>query len=123
MSDEQKIKRKRRSNLKTIENQARQGDVMLQPVDCIPADATEQPLDGKRIVLMHGEVTGHAHAFYDTSHVCLLETPRKERFLRVVETSLLRHEEHTEVKVPPGVYRLPTQSEWTDEDEPRAVED
>lgn len=109
--------------MKTIPNQARQGDVMLQPVDSMPPDAIEQPLDGKRLVLMHGEVTGHAHAFYDTRHVRVLQTPRKERYLRVVETSLLRHEEHTEVKVPPGLYRLPTQTEWTDENEPRVVED
>lgn len=108
---------------KLVPTQFRQGDVALCPVDSIPADVTEVPLEGARLVLMHGEVTGHAHAFYDTRHVKLVQTKTRERFLHVVQTSYLKHEEHTQIEVPPGMYRLPTQTEWTDENEPRAVED
>ena len=45
----------------------RQGDVCLVRVRAIPKDAVEQP-SAKRVVLAFGEVTGHAHAFYDDSH-------------------------------------------------------
>lgn len=99
----------------------RQGDVLLLAVATLPADAQEQVVEG-RIVLKHGEVTGHAHAFY-AQPVRLYQTPKKERFLRVVETSYLKHEEHTTVEVPPGLYKLPEQVEWTDQDEPRVVAD
>lgn len=108
--------------MKLQTNQFRQGDVAVTPATEIPADAVEVPEAGGRIVLQYGEATGHAHAFYGQP-VKLFVTPRKERYLRVVETSLLRHEEHDPIKVPPGVYRLPTQTEWTDQDEPIAVED
>ncbi|MCW1959833.1 MAG: hypothetical protein KIH64_015065 [Mycobacterium sp.] len=45
--------------------QLRQGDVQLQPVSVLPEGCTEIPAEGNRIVLAHGEVTGHAHAIYD----------------------------------------------------------
>lgn len=103
--------------------QFRQGDVSLEAVESLPADVTELKRDaGGALTVMLGEATGHHHHFRE-SHVQLFVTPRKERFLRVVKTSLLRHEEHDPIKVPPGVYRLPTQTEWTDADEPRVVED
>lgn len=99
----------------------RQGDVLLLRVDSIPADATEEQ-HAERVVLREGEATGHAHAFYG-ERVRVFVTPKRERFLRVVETSRLRHEEHTTIDVPPGDYQLPTQVEWTDEQEPRVVAD
>ncbi len=40
----------------------RQGDVLLVPISAIPPGCTDVALEGGRIVLMHGEVTGHAHA-------------------------------------------------------------
>lgn len=45
--------------------QLRQGDVQLQQVAKLPDGCTEVPPEGNRIVLAHGEVTGHAHAIYD----------------------------------------------------------
>lgn len=105
-----------------IENQFRQGDVILSPVDALPVDAVEIKTNG-RVVLREGEATGHAHAFYGRNTVQLYETPRKERFLRVVQVDALSHEEHSKIDAPPGVYRLPTQTEWSDRDEPIAVAD
>lgn len=105
-----------------IENQFRQGDVLLQPVDVLPADAVEMKVKG-RVVLRYGEATGHAHAFYGRNTVRLFETPRKERFLRVVKVDALSHEEHSKINAPPGLYQLPTQTEWTDQDEPIVVAD
>lgn len=102
--------------------QARQGDVLVVRRADIPEDS--EPLIAKsRVVLQEGEATGHAHAFYQPSQVTLFQTPKKVRHLRVVETALLKHEEHTEVPLAPGAYDLPRQTEWTDEDEPRPVQD
>jgi len=40
----------------------RQGDALIRAVAAIPANATDVTPKGERIVLAHGEVTGHAHA-------------------------------------------------------------
>lgn len=53
--------------------QIRQGDVLLQAIDKLPAGCSEIKPDGNRIVLAYGEVTGHAHAIYD--HVQPIAAP------------------------------------------------
>lgn len=111
----------------------RQGDVNLMRIDALPPglDQIELPLSEGRIVLQHGEATGHAHAFYGIAdgNVRVFRSkaaPKGSRpsYLQVVRTvARLKHEEHTEAKIPPGIYRLPTQVEHSDDDEPRVVED
>lgn len=116
--------------------QLRQGDVLLQQVKALPTDRTEIAPDGNRIVLAYGEVTGHAHAIYDhvkqdpmtpgsadeiaeaaiaraQSKARLWQAADGSRFLEVTGTVTLRHEEHTAHTLPPGIYKLPTQVEYT----------
>lgn len=117
--------------------QLRQGDVQIQQVSKLPEGCTEIAPEGKRIVLAHGEVTGHAHAIYDhvkparreqpaaadeitqaaiaraQSKAKLWRAPSGDRFLEVTETVTLKHEEHTQHTIPPGIYKLPTQVEYT----------
>jgi hypothetical protein len=101
----------------------RQGDVGLIAVEEIPAGALEQKRDSAgRIVLAYGEVTGHAHAFHDLG-VMALKAANADVFLRVVEPVMLRHEEHTHIEVPPGMYRVLRQREWSDSEEPILVAD
>jgi len=101
----------------------RQGDVALVAIEAIPADAVEQPRDGSgRVVLAYGEATGHAHALHDPG-VSMLCAPNQEAFLRVVEPSNLVHEEHDRIAIPPGIYRVVRQREWSDADEPVQVAD
>ena len=91
----------------------RQGDVALVRIKEIPADAVEQKVDG-RLVLQHGEVTGHAHAFYDDSHnVKLYVAHGGARYLHVTAPADLLHEEHSTARVGAGKYLLPTQMEYT----------
>ena len=91
----------------------RQGDVALVRIKEIPADAVEQKVDG-RLVLQHGEVTGHAHAFYDDSHnVKLYVAHGGARYLHVTAPADLKHEEHSTARVGAGKYLLPTQMEYT----------
>lgn len=105
----------------------RQGDVLLVTVDSMPENA-QDVTESDRIVLAYGEVTGHAHALYEpqteeTPHgkARLLDTGF-ERFLKVLEPTQLKHEEHTAIDLAPGVYRVIQQREYTDE-EARWVED
>lgn len=115
--------RKSKTGAELDAGQLRQGDVLLVRTDKTVSDCKEVTADSKRLVLRHGEATGHAHAFYEPEQVSLHETSKKQRHLTVVETSLLKHEEHTHAKVGPGTYDLPLQTEWTDDNEPRVVAD
>jgi hypothetical protein len=95
--------------------QYRQGDVLTDAVDAIPADAVVVPREGGQIVLAYGEVTGHRHAILDR-HAELLTLPDAEieqRFLRIVDAdAALVHEEHATVTVPPGTYAVYRQREY-----------
>lgn len=92
----------------------RQGDVCLIAVDEIPAEALDVTPKRGRIVLQHGEVTGHAHAFYDnTYNVKLHAVHGGARYLHVEAPAELKHEEHSTVQVPAGKYLLPVQVEYT----------
>lgn len=111
--------------------QIRQGDVQLQPVAKLPEGCTELPPEGNRIVLAHGEVTGHAHAIYDhidqetnpeaaseiaeaaIARARLWKAKDGSRYLEVTKPVTLRHEEHTQHTLNPGIYKLPTQVEYT----------
>ena len=108
----------------------RQGDVLLVPVSALPSGLQPVPLDKGRIVLAYGEVTGHAHAIADhaDSHAAdraeeiadaaiarakLWRAPSGDRYLEVTAPVTLRHEEHTAHTLAPGIYKLPSQVEYT----------
>ena len=131
----------------------RQGDVLLRPVVSLPPGCTAEDL-ASRIVLAHGEVTGHAHAIYDHKGTRLTEAealvdafgtpeaaaeiaeaaiarakarlwvaPSGDRYLEVTEPVTLKHEEHTQHVIEPGLYELPVQVEYTSADVVRQVAD
>ena len=91
----------------------RQGDVLLVRRSAAP----EQAPASKPVVLALGEVTGHKHQFLARSRAGVVD----EGMLAVSETVMLRHDEHTHIEVPPGLYDLPVQVEHTDQDEPHVV--
>jgi hypothetical protein len=97
----------------------RQGDVLLIPVsgELLPAGARPVPRDARhRLVLALGEVTGHAHAVA-ARDAELFAVPDEvdRRFLRIGSTSLLTHEEHRAIPLPPGLYRVVRQREYSPE--------
>lgn len=101
----------------------RQGDVLMVPVASLPDDVQDCTPDEGRVIIMEGEATGHAHAFYgDAVRVYKPKGAARPTYLRVVETALLRHEEHETAKVPPGIYRIPQQSEYTPEELKRVTD-
>ena len=117
---------------------ARQGDVILfKPLSSAePGDVIESG-EKNRVVLAHGEVTGHAHAFYfheaqqpvhayelfecDAPRCCHTGFPGQ--FLRLNERSFLRHEEHHPFSLPPGDYISVIQHEGDEQEELRRVAD
>lgn len=117
--------------MKTFVNQAHQGDVFLRRVDTLPPDATEVlPVNG-RIVLALGETSGHHHSLFGRATLFRDDGAGGGFYLRVSEATPLEHltgsdsptGEHASILVPSGVYALPPQQQWTDEDEPIRVED
>lgn len=103
----------------------RQGDVLLVPVDVPPAKLTEVPRDKGRLVLAYGEVTGHAHVIdAPLSEAVLLTDDQEQRFLRIMASVPLIHEEHATQTIAPGTYEVRIQREYTMADmAPRQVLD
>ena len=118
--------------------QIRQGDVLLLQVAALPSQCTVLPVEGNRLVLAFGEVTGHAHAIYDhhaedaaTTEIAsdlataaiaraqakarLWQGPNGDRYLEVAAAVTLQHEEHTQHQIPQGIYHLPRQVEYAPE--------
>ena len=91
----------------------RQGDVSLIKVTAIPVGAVEIKTENKRVVLAYGEVTGHAHAIYEDIDQVKVWAIGKVKYLEVMATVMLKHEEHTHAKIEPGIYKLPVQVEYT----------
>lgn len=79
----------------------RQGDVLLIEVDEeTSTQGKQQERDAQgRLVLEYGEVTGHAHAFYNPG-VNLTVIEGGLRILETKEASELRHEEHATINLP-----------------------
>lgn len=96
----------------------RQGDVLIREVGEIPADLQPIPLENGRVVLAHGEVTGHAHVVEGDVELLLLPDDVEElerRFLRVEAEAAVVHEEHDTVALPPGDYEVVRQREYAPE--------
>jgi hypothetical protein len=102
------------------ESQFRQGDVFLRRVEELPDGVRPVEREGGRIVLAHGEVTGHAHAIlaptaqlYAHEDVGSGGAPR--RYLGLPEPVALQHEEHRTIQLPAGTYEVVRQREYQPE--------
>lgn len=104
--------------------QHRQGDVALVRVCALPEGAVREEVEGERVILAAGEVTGHHHA------ISVLDRPDVEvwsadklRFLVVGEEPAdLVHEEHSTQPVAPGTYEIRHQREYSPEEIRRVVD-
>lgn len=95
----------------------RQGDVLIVRVAELPKKLQEIEREGGRIVLAHGEATGHAHAIKD-KHVALFRDPNLAAIFMHVSGDApvaLEHDEHDTIEVPPGNYRVIRQREYSPE--------
>jgi len=102
--------------------QYRQGDVFIEKIESAELGPEIPKNDG--VVLAYGEVTGHAHRIRDEGATLFHgKAANEDRFLRVLRPVNLLHEEHSTITLPPGLYRVRRQREWTDDMEPRVVAD
>lgn len=103
---------------------ARQGDVLI--VDAAyRGDKSEHGkpvLEGDDIVLMHGDVTGHAHRIVQPGAKARLLDVQAERYLQVVQEATITHEEHSPILLREGRYQQAFQVEDYGQDV-RRVED
>jgi hypothetical protein len=95
----------------------RQGDVLVAETTTIPEKVKPVELEEGRLVLAHGEVTGHAHVVVGDAELFAPDDLRdlEERFLRVEQEAKLVHDEHGTIALPPGDYRVLRQREYTPE--------
>lgn len=96
----------------------RQGDVLIERIGSLPKNRKPVAREHGKVVLAHGEVTGHAHAIAD-KHVT--QTASADHpgvtFLEVREAvAALKHEEHSTIELPPGEYRVTRQREYSPEE-------
>ena len=89
-----------------------QGDVLLKvvkkKVDLSKAKRVER--ESGRLILAHGEATGHAHAVLEEG-VELFEVDGT-LFCKATKEFEVKHEEHKTVKVPPGTYEVQRVKEY-----------
>jgi len=93
----------------------RQGDVLLLPIDDMPKRVAPVKRENGRVVLAHGEATGHAHAIKDARAALFREPGTSAVFMHVAGNAsvALEHEEHNAIDVPPGTYRIIRQREYS----------
>jgi len=94
----------------------RHGDVMLKPIGGEIAERVRAQAgrEESQLTIALGEATGHHHTLYPTggdSRVRLVEIEGR-RFLDVGTEYFLRHQEHKEQKIFPGVYEIVIEKEY-----------
>lgn len=104
----------------------RQGDVLIEGIALVPTTAAQQP-KSSRIILAHGEVTGHHHAlvtidpadWWKSGEISTAnDKPDKlagELFVWLKAGGMVSHPEHSEIKLPAGHYRITRQREYSPE--------
>ncbi|HEY8479791.1 MAG TPA: hypothetical protein VIL71_08175 [Spirillospora sp.] len=96
----------------------RQGDILLLPIpeDVVPASVRAlppAPRDGRgRMILAHGEATGHAHAVHAPGSLLRTPAPLDPDYLHLPSGGRLVHEEHAPITLPKGWYRVVRQREY-----------
>lgn len=83
----------------------RHGDLLLKPIDSIPKDA--KLTDSK--ILAYGESTGHIHEIKGNAQILVTQD---QKFVNVLEQSMITHQEHKTVQLEQGMYELINEQEF-----------
>lgn len=87
---------------KAVPYSLRQGDVLLVAVSYRgEKDGKDIPLERGRAVLMHGELTGHAHAIEQPKGKARYFDIGAERYLHALTEVQVTHEEHSALFLSP----------------------
>ena len=93
----------------------RQGDVILIRVDCLPKAAMldESRINGERVEIEYGEVTGHCHALPAQAASRYVVGSNGKEYIKVHQPTAMVHEEHADLVLPAGVYEGRRCQEYT----------
>jgi len=89
----------------------RQGDVMLTLVDEIPKEAKARTITN--YVVAEGEATGHAHCLLGDA---IIAEHGEDVYMKLSDPSKITHQEHDEVHLSPGIWKVTRQREYTPEE-------
>lgn len=94
----------------------RQGDILVERVTTDPRSKKHKkvPREKGRIILAHGEATGHAHAICELEAE-MIELESGERFVLSESGISIQHEEHGRIDLPAGIYKVGRQREYSPE--------
>ncbi len=86
----------------------RQGDVMLVPIAELPKNLHPAPDENGRIIIAHGEVTGHHHSFAMSDRIAMFREDGSGGglFLMAQGPVALEHQEHETIPVAPGAWEV-----------------
>ena len=94
----------------------RQGDVMVFAVSSLPKAVEPVARESGRVVLAHGEATGHCHAIKSEKAALFRDPKLNAMFLTVTgEAVALEHDEHGTIDIPPGNYQVVRQRSYEPE--------
>jgi hypothetical protein len=97
-----------------MQQQFRQGDVMLTKIDGLPQGQDSRHLNTKTVAA--GEATGHNHVLQGEAVTLFRENgwgPNQPAFAVIgANGATLVHEEHGAIRLEPGVYRITHQREY-----------
>lgn len=105
-----------KGNMKTkIGHMFRQGDVLITRVKSMPEKLRPVDNENNRVVLAHGEVTGHTHSIASTDAVQYVDDSGAT-FLEVTAAmAALEHQEHSTISLDQGTYKITRQREYSPE--------
>ena len=92
----------------------RQGDVLIERISKVNAAVAAQPIT-ERIILAHGEATGHHHAIEDRDAADWWKVSEDEQYLDVKTPCEVTHQEHAAIPLSPGKYKVTRQREYSPE--------
>jgi hypothetical protein len=90
------------------------GDVIIERVESLPENFNDLKKEPNH-ALAYGEVTGHVHKLIGEPGIDFdvrVDEQKKERHLRVIRPTALKHQEHSPIILPPGEYRIGIQREY-----------
>lgn len=79
-----------------------QGDVLFFKVGALPKENKKLTTT----IIQEGESTGHAHVIEAPVHEFVENNQTKERFLKLIKGGTVVHEEHKEITLPAGIYKI-----------------
>ena len=94
--------------MKKISEQYRQGDVLIEQITSISQKAKKQK---GRVILAHGEATGHAHEIDMDAAESWKDGDSHE--INVTKAAPVKHQEHGAIPLKRGVHRVLRQKEYS----------